>query len=347
MEARKIKVLIIDDSAVIRQLLTQIFNSTNDIEVVDTALDPLFAEQKIQKHQPDVITLDVEMPRMDGITFLQKLMQENPRPVIMLSGLTQQGGDLSLRALELGAVDVVGKPTQNVVYSLTQMADELIRKVRAAAQIKIKSRRADTSLPSGSQHQFQFAPVNKIIAIGASTGGTEAIKKIASVLPPETPGILVVQHIAPTFSRAFANNLQSVAKMDVRIAQTGDRIMPGVILVAPGDQHMTIRRDGTWFAVEFQSGQLVNSVSCSADVLFGSLASTVGNKAIGVILTGMGSDGADGLLKMKEAGAFTIAQDENSSLVFGMPKKAIERGAVCSVVHLDQIAGQIMLNLAK
>jgi two-component system chemotaxis response regulator CheB len=225
------------------------------------------------------------------------------------------------------------------------MAAELVQKVRAAAQAKIRQPQSIPAVRSNYPSGFQFAPTNKIIAIGASTGGTEAIKAIVSKLPGETPGVLIVQHISPAFSGVFAKNLQNVTKMDVRVAQTGDRILPGVILVAPGDQHMSVRRDGAWYSVTLQRGPLVSNVTSSADVLFASLAAEAGSKAIGIILTGMGSDGAEGLKKMKQAGAFTIAQDESSSLVFGMPKKAIEMGAACAIIGLDQIADQIIFNL--
>lgn len=344
MIKRKIKVLVIDDSAVIRQLLTQIFAATDDIEVVDTALDPIFAQHKIEKHKPDVITLDIEMPRMDGLTFLRKLMKENPLPVVMISSLTQHGGELALRALELGAVDVVGKPTKDVVYSLLEMADELVVKVRAAAQSRL---RLPTAPIKRAAPVFNFTPVNKIIAIGASTGGTEAIKSIMARLPRETPGTLIVQHISPLFSNAFAKSLQTVTPLEVRVAQAGDLILPGVILVTPGDRHMTVKCDGARHVVVLQDGPPVHSLNCSADLLFTSLAEVVGPKAIGVILTGMGSDGAKGLLQLKNAGAYTIAQSQASSMVFGMPKKAIELGAACAVADLENIPELILQNLKR
>jgi two-component system chemotaxis response regulator CheB len=355
----KTRVLIIDDSAVIRHLLAEILGEAGDIEVVGTAQDPIFAMNKILNLMPDVITLDVEMPRMDGLTFLKELMKTNPIPVLMVSALTQKGCETTLRSLELGAIDYVTKPNINVSNGIINLSDEIIKKVRLAAKAKVRSK------PHGARFKEQMqieksqrllcdkhlaldtsrmATTDKIIAIGGSTGGTQAITEVITTLPESTPGIVIVQHMPPLFTRSFAERLNSVSRLDVKEAETGDRVLRGTALIAPGDKHMTIRRNGAMYYVDITDGPLVNFVRPSVDVLFRSVARHAGKNAVGVILTGMGDDGARGLLEMKNAGAFTVAQDEESSVVFGMPKRAIELGGVDRVASLEQIPSLITGN---
>lgn len=350
----KTKVLIIDDSAVIRHLLTEILNQTDDIEVVGTAQDPIFAKNKIRDLKPDVITLDVEMPRMDGISFLKELMRTDPIPVVMVSALTQKGCETTLRALELGAIDYVTKPSIDISSGIVNLADEIIKKVRIAAKAKVRGVKSyGLGVMSKAQnHEARDERISKlrtlnaelkittdkIIAIGASTGGTQAITEIITALPESTPGIVIVQHMPPVFTRSFSDRLNSISRMDVKEAEPGDRVMRGTVLVAPGNKHMTVKRNGAMYYVDIVDGQMVNFVRPSVDVLFRSVAKYAGRNAVGVILTGMGEDGAKGLLEMKKAGAFTIAQDEASCVVFGMPKKAIELGAADKIASLDEIA---------
>ncbi len=338
MVNNKIKVLIVDDSAVIRQILTEILNQADDIEVVGTAQDPIFAMNKIKSLKPDVITLDVEMPRMDGLTFLEELMKTSPIPVLMVSALTQRGNETTLRALELGAIDYIPKPRIDISKGVIQLGEEIIRKVRIAAKARVRTgsshkKTESKPLPSG----FKLTTTDRIIAIGASTGGTQAVTEIITALPESTPGIVIVQHMPPMFTRSFAERLNAISKLDVKEACTGDRIIRGSVLIAPGNKHLTIRRNGAMYYTEVKDGPMVNFVRPSVDVLFNSVAEYVGGNAVGVILTGMGEDGAKGLLEMKKTGAFTIAQDEASSVVFGMPKRAIEIGAVKKVAPLEEI----------
>lgn len=344
-----IKVLVIDDSAVIRHLLTEILNQAGDIEVIGSSQDPVFAMNKIKNLRPDVITLDVEMPRMDGLTFLEGLMKTDPIPVVMVSALTQKGCETTLRALELGAVEYVTKPSMDVSNGLVGLGNEIIKKVRIAAKAKVRKVRgyefgviskdkkekvSELRTPSSELK----VTTDKIIAIGASTGGTQAITEIITTLPESTPGIVIVQHMPPMFTRSFSARLNSLSRLDVKEAETGDRVLRRTALIAPGDKHMTIRRNGAMYYVEITDGPMVNFVRPSVDVLFRSVARCAGKNAIGVVLTGMGEDGARGLLEMKEAGAFTIVQDETSSVVFGMPKKAIELGAADKVAPIEEIA---------
>ncbi|MEW6115429.1 MAG: chemotaxis response regulator protein-glutamate methylesterase [Nitrospirota bacterium] len=352
MTHNKIKVLIIDDSAVLRHLLAEILSQTDDIEVVGTAQDPLFAMSKITSLEPDVITLDVEMPRMDGLSFLEQLMRTHPVPVIMISALTQRGGETTLKALELGAVDYVTKPGIGIADGIARLGEEIVHKIRIAARAKVKRRPFRS--PTGQHEQPPPAPLrperpsafdtrcmattDRIIAIGASTGGTQAITEIITELPEDIPGIVIVQHMPPLFTRSFAERLNTLSRLDVREAKSGDRILRGAVLIAPGNKHMTIQRDGALYYVEVTDGPMVNFVRPSVDVLFRSVARYAGKNAIGVILTGMGEDGARGLLEMQRAGALTIAQDESSSTVFGMPKRAIEMHAVDRITPLHEIA---------
>lgn len=349
----KIKILVIDDSAVMRHLLTDILNQDDGIEVVGTAQDPIFAMNKIRSLRPDVITLDVEMPRMDGLTFLQELMSTNPVPVVMVSALTRRGCETTLKALELGAVDYVSKPVIDVSNGIINLAGEIVRKVRIAAKARVRISQKSGAGSQGiikkssfSAHDSQLAvTTDKIIAIGASTGGTQAIASIITCLPESTPGMVIVQHMPPLFTRSFSERLNSISRIDVKEAQTGDRVLRGTALIAPGDKHMTVRRDGAMYYVDISDGALVNFVRPSVDVLFSSVAKCAGKNAAGVILTGMGEDGARGLREMKQAGAFTIAQDELSSVVFGMPKKAIEIGAATQISSLDGIPQKILQHI--
>lgn len=368
MADNKIKVLIIDDSAVIRHLLTEILGSAGDIDVVGTAQDPIFAANKIRSTRPDVITLDVEMPRMDGLTFLEELMRTDPIPVLMVSSLTQRGCETTLKALELGAVDYVSKPAIDVSTGITDIAGEIVKKVRIAAKAKIRVIGSLGQRGTGTKDRTTFlrrhdpmtlrpydtttldpakmATTDRIIAIGASTGGTQAITEIVTAMPESAPGIVIVQHMPPMFTRSFADRLNAMSRLDVKEAQTGDRVLRGTALIAPGDKHMTVRRNGAMYYVDIADGPMVNFVRPSVDVLFRSVAKYAGKNAVGVILTGMGEDGARGLREMKEAGAYTIAQDEASSIVFGMPKRAIELGAADKVLPLDNIAEAVVKNAA-
>ncbi len=346
---RKTRVLIIDDSAVIRRLLTEILNEAGDIEVVGTAQDPIFAMEKITNLRPDVITLDVEMPRMDGLTFMKELMATDPIPVVMVSALTGKGCETTLKALELGAVDYVTKPAIDVSSGIAALSDELNRKVRIASKAHVRARGMVPTqhlIPDRSGKSVfdpgKISTTDKIIAIGASTGGTQAVTEMITMMPESAPGIVIVQHMPPVFTRSFAERLDYLSRLDVKEAVTGDRVLRGTVLVAPGNRHMEIRRKGAMYYVEITDGPMVNFVRPSVDVLFRSVAKFAGKNAIGVILTGMGEDGARGMLEMKSAGAFTLAQDEKSSIVFGMPKKAIEIGATDRVVALKEMAGVIL-----
>jgi two-component system chemotaxis response regulator CheB len=346
---RKTRVLIIDDSAVVRHLLTEILNEAGDIEVVGTAQDPIFAMDKITNLRPDVITLDVEMPRMDGLTFMKGLMATNPIPVVMVSALTGKGCETTLKALELGAVEYVTKPAIDVSSGIAELSDEINRKVRIAAKARVRTSRTIPGPPFVQDRMRQSAldtrkisTTDRIIAIGASTGGTQAVTEMITMMPESAPGIVIVQHMPPVFTRSFAERLNSLSRLDVKEAVTGDRVLRGTALIAPGNRHMAIRRNGAMYYVEITDGPMVNFVRPSVDVLFRSVAKYAGKNAIGVILTGMGEDGARGMLEMKSAGAFTIAQDEASSIVFGMPKRAIEMGAADSVVSLNEMASVVL-----
>ncbi len=342
MVQNRIKVLIIDDSAVIRHLLTEILNDSDDIEVVGTAQDPVFALKKISSLRPDVITLDVEMPRMDGLTFLEELMKTDPVPVVMVSALTRKGCETTLRALELGAIDYVPKPGIDVSKGIVDLGEEIVRKVRIAAKAKVRHRFRSRPPAPGPRTEPVISTTDKIVAIGASTGGTQAITEIITALPESTPGIVIVQHMPPQFTRSFAERLNSLSRLDVKEAGSGDRVLRGTVLIAPGNEHTAIKRNGAMYYTEVRGGPRVNYVRPSVDVLFSSVARYAGKNAIGVILTGMGEDGARGMLEMKNAGAFTIAQDETSSVVFGMPKKAIEMNAVDRVASLEEIPDIIL-----
>jgi two-component system chemotaxis response regulator CheB len=333
----RIRVLVVDDSAVARQLLANHLARDPAIEVVGTAPDPYVAWEKIRTLLPDVLTLDVEMPRMDGITFLDKLMRRRPMPVVMVSSLTEAGCTTTLRALELGAVDFVTKPTTGLRENFPALAAELTEKVKVAATARLRSvvpapiarRLATSGLLRTSQ---------RLIAIGASTGGTEAIREFLAVLPPDAPGIVIVQHMPEKFTHAFAARLDRLCQVRVKEGEDGDRVLAGHVLVAPGNRHMRLARDGTNYVVRLSGEDPVNRHRPSVDVLFRSCADVAGGSALGVIMTGMGDDGARGLLAMHRAGSFTLAQDEATCVVFGMPRAAIELGAVHQVLPLARLA---------
>lgn len=335
----KIKVLIVDDSAVVRKVFKEELSREKDIEVVGTAPDPYVARDKIVKLTPDVVTLDIEMPRMDGITFLRKLMKHYPLPVIIVSSLTRNGGKLALEALSIGALEVISKPSS--AYSVGEMSLQLIDKIRAVANIKVEQkapRENDPINPVKITPKALAETTNKIIAIGASTGGTEALKVVLTAMPPNAPGILVVQHMPANFTTSFAERLNELSAITVKEAADGDSVVNGLALIAPGNYHMLLKRSGARYFVQVKQGPLVHHQRPAVDVLFRSVADYAGSNAVGAILTGMGADGALGLLKMKEAGARTVAQDEKSCIIFGMPKEAIKLGAAEKVVSLDKIA---------
>jgi len=342
------KVLVVDDSALMRQLLTQILNSDPDLEVIGTAADPYVARDKIHKLNPDVLTLDIEMPRMDGLTFLEKLMRGHPMPVVMISSLTDKGADTTLRALSLGAIDYVSKPKVDVSNGTIEQADEIIAKVKMAVRSRVRRPSSSVAPPSAlPAKSFQFSTTHKIVAIGASTGGTEALKDVLMPLPADFPGIVIVQHMPETFTRQFAARLDSVCKIRVKEAQDNDHVLPGHALLAPGGHHMAVVRKGTEYTVHVYRGERVNRHLPSVDVLFSSCARMMGKNVVGVMLTGMGGDGSKGMLEMKQAGAYNIAQDEETSVVFGMPKEAIRLNAVDDVLRLDRIPAGLLQALSR
>ena len=340
MKLAKVRVLIVDDSAVVRKIFSEELSKYADIEVVGTAPDPFVARDKIAALNPDVITLDIEMPRMDGLTFLRKLMKYYPLPTIIVSSLTPRGGKLTLEAMEIGAVDVIAKPGSS--YTVGNMSSQLVEKIRAAARAKIFRKDTDGPDPENVPLKALAQTSHKVIAIGASTGGTEALKQVLTRLPANSPGIIVVQHMPANFTAAFADRLNSLCQFAVREARDNDSVAPGLALIAPGNYHMILRRSGARYYVEVKTGPMVHHQRPAVDILFKSTAKYAGANAIGVILTGMGADGAEGLLEMKRAGAGTIAQDEQSCVVFGMPKEAIKMGAADRVLPLDQIAAEMM-----
>ena len=329
----KIRVLIVDDSAIVRKVLSEALSAEEDIEVVGTAPDPYIARDKILALSPDVITLDIEMPRMDGLSFLKKLMRYRPTPVIMISSLAQSSCQVVLDAMSYGAVEVLSKP--GGPYSVGELRLTLANKVRAAA----RSKRMVLEPPASPVALRK--PSAAVIAIGASTGGTEAIRVVIEALPEDSPPLLIVQHIPAVFSRAFAGRLDKICKVRVKEAEDGDEVLPGRALVAPGDFHMLLRRSGSSLKVDVKSGPRICYQRPSVDVLFQSVAEVIGGNAVGVILTGMGSDGANGLLSMKRAGARTIAQDEATCVVYGMPREAALLGAADHILSLSKIAGAI------
>lgn len=335
-----IRVLIVDDSATARAVLREILESDPAIEVVATASDAYVARDKIVELKPDVVCLDVEMPRMDGITFLKRLMHYMPLPVVMVSSLTQSGAKTTLDALDAGAVDFVGKPHSHIYDGVETMRDELLSKIKMASRVRVKQRSLDSIRQANTTSLAETT--NKIVAIGASTGGTEALKDVLMGLPRNAPGTVIVQHMPSNFTGPFAERLNGLCAMEVREAKNGDSITPGVALIAPGDYHMVVRRSGARYYVEIGSGDKVSGHRPSVDVLFNSVAKIAGANAIGVILTGMGADGARGLLAMRNTGARTIGQDEASCIVYGMPKVAYELGAVERQLSLSNIPQGIL-----
>jgi two-component system, chemotaxis family, protein-glutamate methylesterase/glutaminase len=336
---RKIRVLIVDDSAIVRKMLAEALASEPDFEVVGTAPDPYVARDKILSLRPDVLTLDVEMPRMDGLTFLKKLMRFHPLPVIVISSLAQSSSQTALEALQCGAVEVLAKP--GGPYSVGELKQDLPQKVRAAAQARVGPAKPQSAPPLAVPLVLSGASTSTVIAIGASTGGTEAIREVLTAMPANMPGIVIVQHIPPVFSLAFANRLNDLCKLRVKEAADGDRLTPGLALIAPGNFHMTLVKAGGEYRVSIQDGPRVCYQRPSVDVLFESVAKVAKGDAIGAILTGMGADGAQGLLQMKRAGARTIAQDEASCVVFGMPREAIRMGGVDRVLPLNRMAAEL------
>lgn len=346
----KIKVLIVDDSAVTRQVVKDILEGDPGIEVVGIAGDPFFAEPKIEKLKPDVITLDIEMPRMNGITFLDKLMKTNPVPVVMLSAHTDRHATETIRALELGAVDFITKPKVNIAQGIESLREEIITKIKAAAKANIRKKSDRPAvLPKHSVDEVIKPdratgpkPNDNVIVLGASTGGTVAINDLLQLMPVDSPGIVIVQHMPEKFTKAYADRINGLVDLTVKEAEDGDRVRRGLVLIAPGGKHMLLQRDGKGFYVQIKDGPPVNRHKPSVDVLFRSAANSAGKKAIGVILTGMGSDGARGMLELKEAGAFNIAQSKESCVVFGMPKAAIEMGAVDKTVPIELMPSLII-----
>lgn len=349
--AQEIRVLVVDDSALVRQILSNGLSMDPNITVVGTAADPYMARDQIIKLQPDVLTLDVEMPRMDGVAFLRKLMPQFPIPIVMVSSLTQRGKQITMDALEAGAVDFVTKPTTNMAQGLNAMLGELRAKVKIAARANVshwKNKRIEARPTSTTMSSKALAEsTDKVIAIGASTGGTEAIKKVVTQFPANAPGVVIVQHMPPGFTKMFAERLNQLCAMEVKEAESGDRIRQGRILVAPGALQLEVERSGGIYQVKCYAGEKVSGHCPSVDVMMSSVAKHVGRNAVGVMLTGMGSDGANGMLAMKQAGARNIAQDEATSVVFGMPKVAFEKGGAEQLVPVENIASKVISLLTE
>ena len=356
VSGRRLKVLIVDDSALVRRILTELLSADSELEVVGAATDAYMAREKIKQLNPDVITLDVEMPKMDGVTFLRNLMRLRPMPVVMVSSLTEHGAEITLDALAIGAVDYLPKPKIDLAATLGDYADELCTKIKAAARARVRRYSsdaqsspsapipprysADAVLPKATAPR-QFRTTDRIIAIGASTGGTEAIREVLTQLPADTPGIVIAQHIPKAFSTPFAKRMNSCCQMTVYEAEDGQQVLPGHVYIAPGDRHLLLVRDGARYVCKLDDGQPVNRHKPSVDVLFRSVAQQAGRNAIGVILTGMGKDGAEGLKEMRDAGSPTIAQDEATCVVWGMPREAVALGAAVQVMGLHEIAGHL------
>jgi len=348
MNARSIRLLVVDDSAVMRQSMTALCKRAGDIDVT-VASDPLIAMTKIARERPDVVLLDIEMPRMDGLTFLRRIMSEDPLPVVVCSALAGRGTEVALRALEEGAVDVVQKPRMALHEFLSESNEMLLDTIRAAASARARRRLAiKAAAPQPAAPRMTVRNTSaKVVAIGASTGGTEALREILEALPPDAPGLVIVQHMPEIFTAAFARRLNETCRIEVKEAADGDRVLDGRALIAPGNRHTVLQRDGAHYRVAVQDGPLVSRHRPSVDVLFQSVAAAAGSNAIGVILTGMGNDGAAGLLDMRTAGAITLAQDEASSVVFGMPGAAIAKGAAQSIHALRMIPSVIVHAAAK
>jgi two-component system chemotaxis response regulator CheB len=349
---KRIKVLIVDDSAVVRQTMTAILNSDPDIEVLGVASDPFIAAKKISMEVPDVITLDIEMPKMDGLTFLRKIMAQHPIPVVIISSLTTEGAETALKALEYGAIEIITKPQLQTKEFLEESKIRICDAVKAAARAKLNRKHYGSIRPvepklsadavlSFSNNQSMLKTTEIVVAVGASTGGTDALQVFLQAMPPDIPGIVIVQHMPEHFTRSFAERLNSICQINVKEAENGDSVIRGRALIAPGNKHTLLKRSGARYYVDVVDGPLVNRHRPSVDVLFRSTARFAGKNAIGIIMTGMGGDGAKGLYEMKQAGAITIAQDERSCVVFGMPKEAIKLDPTIKILPLDQIAPQI------
>lgn len=354
---KKIRVVVVDDSALVRSLLAEIINRQKDMECVGTANDPLVAREMIRELDPDVITLDIEMPRMDGIDFLGRLMRLRPMPVVMVSTLTERGAEITMKALELGAVDFVAKPRIGVASGLNDLSDQIVEKVRIAASAHVRRAPAlpTAATQAASGAAGARAPVaaigrvstEKLICIGASTGGTEAIKEILTNLPADSPGIVITQHMPPGFTTSFAARLNSLCQIAVQEAVNGERILPGHAYIAPGGKQFRVSRSGANYVAVVEDGELVNRHKPSVEVLFKSIASVVGRNAYGVMLTGMGNDGAKAMREMKDAGSYNFVQDEASCIVFGMPREAILHGAADEVLPLSAIAPALIAKLSS
>ncbi|SFX10457.1 protein-glutamate methylesterase/protein-glutamine glutaminase [Marinospirillum alkaliphilum] len=356
MKNQKIGVLVVDDSALIRKLLTEIIDAQPDMKVLAVAPDPLVARELIKLHNPDVLTLDVEMPRMDGLDFLERLMRLRPMPVLMVSSLTDKGSEVTLRALELGAVDYIAKPKVDIASGLQAYAELIAEKIRACAQARVGSTagshaaddaRRRAQAVNASRQKAGYSSTEKIIFVGASTGGTEAIKDFLIDLPADMPAIMITQHMPENFTRTFAERLDKLCVLKVREAVHNERVLPGHVYIAPGNQHLEVTRSGANYMTRLHEGPPVNRHRPSVDVLFHSAAQVAGANAVGVILTGMGRDGAAGLLEMKRAGAYTLAQDEKSCIVFGMPKEAIALGAADEVLPLTDMPARVIERLGQ
>jgi len=344
----RIKVMVVDDSAVVRQVVTEMLQADPCIEVICAVADPILAIARMNVQWPDVIVLDVEMPRMDGITFLKKIMAEHPTPVVICSTLAEAGAETSMAALAAGAVAIITKPKIGLKQFLVDASDDLVTAVKTAAKANVLALRvvakntADVILPAAAAHGAMIQTTERVVALGTSTGGTQALEAVLTTLPRVCPGIVIVQHMPEKFTAEFANRLNRLSQIMVKEAQSNDRVVPGTALIAPGGRHLLLRRNGAQYFVEVMDGPLVNRHRPSVDVLFRSVARSAGANALGVIMTGMGDDGAAGLLEMRKAGALTLAQDEDSCVVYGMPREAVKRGAVARTVPLSAIGREIM-----
>jgi len=352
---QKIQVLVVDDSAVVRQSLTAILESDPQIKVIGTAADPIIAVGKMMKQMPDVITLDIEMPRMDGLTFLRKIMSQHPIPVVVISSLTHEGTETAMKALEYGASEIIGKPAMNAAQFFNEQKILICDAVKAASQAKLSRLKLNAPAPAVVKPKYSAAIIlekaplanriidtEKIIVLGASTGGTQAIRQILAELPPRMPGIAIVQHMPEGFTKSFAKSLDGISQLEVKEAEDGDKLYQGRVLIAPGNYHMLLKRSGKEYSVDVKKGPLVNRHRPSVDVLFRSAARYAGQNATGILLTGMGADGAKGLLELKEVGAHTVAQDQQSSIVYGMPKEAAKLGAAKDIISLDDMASYLV-----